>query len=110
MVAKTELMHQPLLPEAFVVTHSTRKKHYRLSHSTIRIGRDPATNDIVFDDPAVSSEHALIKFENNRFVLYDLGSANRTYLNKKIVQKEILMDDDIIQVGHITLTFKEVRN
>ncbi|MBN1995397.1 MAG: FHA domain-containing protein [Anaerolineae bacterium] len=113
MVAKTKIMGQPPLPEAFLVIRSgvrSPKKPQRIGHTTYRIGRDTATNDLILDDEHVSAEHAVIKYENNRFVLYDLASRNRTYLNDKSIEKQALLDGDVIQLGKVKLVFKEVKD
>jgi pSer/pThr/pTyr-binding forkhead associated (FHA) protein len=80
----------------------------RLARSTA-IGRDGLRNDLVLDDSTVSAEHARIRLENGRFVLYDLGSTNGTFLNGHRIQKQTLIDGDEIAIGRTRLVFKEVR-
>lgn len=73
------------------------------------IGRDPALNDFVIDDPAVSSQHAKIKKEGDEFVIYDLASTNHTFVNGEEVLKRSLKTHDTIKVGNTELAFMEVK-
>jgi hypothetical protein len=72
------------------------------------IGRDSRRCDIVLDDGAVSAEHARINFENGQFVIYDLASLNGTFVNRQRVQRQLLMDGDLIGIGNTILVFKKV--
>jgi hypothetical protein len=50
------------------------------SSMVLRIGRERgAGTRLVLDEPFVSGRHAIIRFEIDRFVLYDQGSVNHTY-------------------------------
>jgi Nif-specific regulatory protein len=55
---------------------------FELSEEVIRIGRSPS-NDVVFDDQHVSSEHARIITSGERVVLQDLRSTNGTTLVRR---------------------------
>ena len=94
-----------------VQTNGRRKgRDWRLGRVT-RIGRDAARNDLILDeDEAISAEHAKIRVEGGRFVLYDLGSSNGTRINNRLVQKQTLEDDDVIRIGRTEFVFKEVRD
>lgn len=83
-----------------------------------RLGEDnhlgrAAGSTVVIDDDEASREHSRIKFENGRFVLYDLGGVNGTYLkregrNRKITSPTILNDQDVLTIGRTRLAFFEV--
>lgn len=49
----------------------------------VRIGRDPARNDLVYpaNAPGVSGVHCVVKVEGGQLWLTDLGSSHGTYLN-----------------------------
>lgn len=49
----------------------------------VRIGRDPARNDLVYpaNAPGVSGAHCVVKAEGGQLWLTDLGSSHGTYLN-----------------------------
>lgn len=65
------------------------------------IGRD-AANDIVINDPHVSSEHARIEIKGEKIFLIDLDSTNGTYVNgKKIRGKQQITLGDEINIGDV---------
>lgn len=71
----------------------------------IYIGRKE-TNDFVIADESVSRIHAYIAYERHRHILYDAGSLNGTFVNKKPVSRRELKDGDKILIGRTTLTYK----
>jgi pSer/pThr/pTyr-binding forkhead associated (FHA) protein len=73
------------------------------------IGRDASRCELVLDDPAVSREHARIQWEHGQFVLYDLASANGTWVNNNRIQRQPLMDGDMVRIGDTTMVFKSVK-
>ena len=72
------------------------------------IGRDSARCDIMLDDTTISGQHAQIRWENGRFVVYDMGSLNHTKVNGRLVQRQSLLDNDVLQLGETTMVFKSV--
>ncbi len=68
-----------------------------------------STNDIIIPDPYISSVHAAIYFEKDKFVVDDLKSSNGTYLNEKRIEREVLKDNDIIKFGKLNYKFKCIR-
>lgn len=83
-------------------------QQFGLTRGRNTIGRDGTRCDIVLDDRAVSAEHARINFENGQFVIYDLASLNGTFVNRQRVQRQLLMDGDLVRLGNTTLVFKKV--
>lgn len=79
----------------------------RLSDDGITIGRSTEC-DVSLDDYTVSRNHARIRFEDGRFYLYDLGSANGTFVNGERVLKHELRDRDETTIGETSFIFKEV--
>ena len=71
------------------------------------IGRNP-NNNIVIDNTAVSSEHAMITSDGSNFTIKDLGSKNGTFVNKKLVKTCKLVNGDIITIGKYDIVFEEV--
>ena len=70
------------------------------------LGRMPE-NDIELRDSLVSRKHSELIRRGNRFTVYDLGSSNGTYVNKKRIDVKVLDDGDEIQVGESVFTFKD---
>ncbi len=73
------------------------------------IGRDATDNDIVIDDDIASRRHARVKLEEGKFVLYDLASANGTFVNGEQIVKQALTEGDAIKMGDTTFSFVEVK-
>lgn len=68
-----------------------------------RIGRS-GRNTIVLDDAYVSSEHAVIAYDRDRWHLTDRGSTNGTLVNERPVRGDVpLADGDVIGIGKIRL-------
>jgi len=96
---------------AFLVEYSASGHPYRLGADT-HLGRDPGA-EITIEDDAASREHARIKHEDGRFVLYDLGSTNGTRLvrngrRRKIAAPAPLQDLDMVEIGETRLVFLSV--
>ena len=77
---------------------------FPLSRETISIGRK-LTNDCVINDLSVSREHARIVFEEEVYVLYDLGATLGTFVNNKRIDRVILHSGDIILFGQFPVMF-----
>lgn len=115
-VAKTELLGPVQSNElAWLVLLSGvhAGKEFRLGEATT-IGRDPARNDVVIDDGAVSRQHAKVRLQDGQFVLYDLASTEGTLIKDRETgewvetQKHVLVDGDQIKMGRETLGFMQI--
>lgn len=73
----------------------------------ITIGRNP-TNDIIINNPNVSSNHAVIIIEvSGDIILRDLNSTNGTFVNGKRITDAKINPTDRIQVCDIEINWKE---
>ena len=70
----------------------------------VRIGRLP-DNTIHIDNPAVSSHHARVFPEGDKFIIEDLKSTNGTYINETRVTRQTLNDGDVMLIGKHTVVF-----
>jgi pSer/pThr/pTyr-binding forkhead associated (FHA) protein len=77
---------------------------YTLSHSKTTIGRK-STNHIHLDNLAISGEHAVIVQDGHDFHIEDSNSTNGTRLNNILVKKQLLKNEDVIELGRFNLTF-----
>ncbi|RMH38652.1 MAG: FHA domain-containing protein, partial [Deltaproteobacteria bacterium] len=57
------------------------------------------------DDAMVSRKHSLIRAEDGRYVVEDLGSSNGTHVNDVRVAKQALAHNDVIRCGNLWLRF-----
>jgi FHA domain len=83
-----------------------RGELFTLSPASV-IGKDPSCT-IVLQDGYMSSRHAEIKAEGGIWVLKDMGSTNGTYVNDKRVDKQELVDNDMIMFGKCLVKFKSL--
>lgn len=83
-------------------------KQFGLADGRNIIGRDGTRSDFILDDELVSGQHAQVRFENGQFVIYDLASTNGTLVNGRRVQRQPLMDNDVIRLGNTQIVFKAV--
>jgi pSer/pThr/pTyr-binding forkhead associated (FHA) protein len=79
----------------------------RLGPGTTHIGRGFAA-DLRLDDPAVSRRHAIIVCDHAGAVVLDDRSANGTLVNGRCVARAELRDGDVIVVGRVALTYRQL--
>ena len=79
---------------------------FTVRKSSVTIGRLPA-NDVAISDQQVSRHHASISWDNDQYIIRDLGSANGTAVNGTVLTGPCpLRDGDVINLGEIVLTFQ----
>jgi pSer/pThr/pTyr-binding forkhead associated (FHA) protein len=79
-------------------------KEVQLTKDRTSLGRRPY-NDIVIDNLAVSGEHAVLQLTGNEVYLEDLNSTNGTYVNGKAVKKQLLQNNDTVEIGKYKIKF-----
>jgi hypothetical protein len=106
---QTEVVGVPVQAVAWLVARSGSRagQSFGLKQGDNTVGRDPSRADIVLDDPTMSGEHARIRLEGGQFYLYDLASTNGTFVNNRRVQRQMLMDNDVVRFGNAELVFKK---
>jgi len=106
----TEIMGLQPKAEAWLVVRSGARngQTFPLKRGDNTVGRDPARAEITVDDATVSGEHARVRYEGGQFYLYDLASRNGTYINDRRVQRQLLMDSDVVRLGSLEMVFKKV--
>lgn len=95
-------------PAAWLVVRNGTQAGQRFAlhaDETPTIGRDPTRADIILQDPTVSALHARIRYENERFVIYDLGSTNGTFLGEHRFDRQTLVEGDELRLGNTWLLF-----
>ena len=71
---------------------------FPLAEAELRVGRG-ADNDIVLPDSSVSRQHAVLRFEDESWFIYDLDSTNGVVLNREKVQRGAVASGDSLQLG-----------
>ncbi len=75
--------------------------------SSITIGRDPESSDIVVNDTNVSRTHAKIEYKNGFLLVEDNNSRNGILFQNRQVKRLSLMDGDSFQIGSTTFVFQK---
>lgn len=95
-----------------ILTHEgVNLREYTLDKDEIVLGRKPE-NDIQLDDQAVSGKHARFIREPSAYLedhydyyVEDLGSTNGTKVNGAQVDRQLLKQGDVVQVGKHKFTY-----
>ena len=83
-------------------------KRFDIDKPAVTIGRAPG-NHLVVDHATVSRQHATIKLEGEEYRVYDLGSANGTFVKDQRVRDPITLQDGVIvRFGEVEFVFKRV--
>jgi hypothetical protein len=80
-------------------------KDYRISKEKTSIGKQE-NSDIIIKRDFISRNHAVLTYEDHKFILTDLHSTNHTYVNDEKISKKILKDHDTIRFGEAAYRFK----
>lgn len=92
------------MPKMIVSIDGVVIKEVQLTKDRTSLGRRPY-NDIVIDNLAVSGEHAVLQLTGTEVYLEDLNSTNGTYVNGKAVKKQLLQNNDTIEIGKYKIKF-----
>ncbi|MCV2419483.1 FHA domain-containing protein [Paucibacter sp. DJ2R-2] len=79
-------------------------KDVQITKDKTTLGRRPY-NDIVIDNLAVSGEHAVLQMVGADVFIEDLNSTNGTYINGKAIKKQLLANNDIVEIGKYKIKF-----
>jgi hypothetical protein len=65
--------------------------------------------DIPLDDQSVSRRHAILFARPSGIRVLDDRSANGTFVNGRRITEAVLRDGDVLVIGRIVLTYRDVR-
>ena len=85
-------------PQLRIQLPGRAEETFVIARPRVTIGRDPG-NDLVLDSPIVSRRHAELEVRDDAAVWRDLGSANGTAVNGRVISEQTLRDGDIIRIG-----------
>lgn len=86
------------MPKVIISMEGVVIKEVPLSKDRTTVGRRPY-NDIVIDNLAISGEHAVLQLAGPDVYVEDLNSTNGTFVNGKSIKKQLLHNDDVIEIG-----------
>src|SRR3954451_25414272 len=92
------------MPKMIVSIDGVVIKEVQLTKDRTTLGRRPY-NDIVIDNLAVSGEHAVLQMTGAEVYLEDLNSTNGTYVNGKAVKKQLLQNNDTVEIGKYKIKY-----
>ena len=93
-----------LRPRLVVLSGPLKDATFALPEGEIGIGREPS-NGIAISDPSVSRKHCVVRWEEGRFLVRDLGSRNGTLVNGTGVKEHWLQHGDEIAAGVSSFLF-----
>jgi hypothetical protein len=94
-------------PYAYLIAQDEKATRYPITRTTWRIGRS-RDNEMTLDDNSISRRHAEIqRLANGRFMLSDRDSLNGVFVNDHKVNRHILSEGDIIEIGDFFLRFTQ---
>jgi pSer/pThr/pTyr-binding forkhead associated (FHA) protein len=94
----------PLTPLLRVLHGQLAGREYVLTTEESSIGRDPHS-DIIIDEMTVSRHHATIVQKVNEYLLSDLKSANGVFMNNLKIERAVLRNGDVFQIGSCVFQF-----
>ncbi len=87
-----------------IVKQGGQAKEVLLTKENFSIGRTPE-NDLEVRDSLISRRHTSIIRRGDRYVVYDLGSSNGTFVNRERVEMKTLDHGDVVRIGDTEIQF-----
>lgn len=81
---------------------------FPLTRDVTHVGRG-MTADVRLDDHTVSARHAIVVLRGDRLRILDDRSTNGTVVNGRRVDEAELHDGDVVVLGRIVLTYRDIR-
>jgi len=81
---------------------------FALTDDVTHVGRG-VTADVRLDDHTVSARHAIAVLRADRLRILDDRSTNGTVVNGRRVDEAELHDGDVVVLGRVVLTYRDVR-
>jgi len=94
----------PAPPVLYLTERGKKSEKLMFEKTRLLIGRSEH-NDLSIDSRFVSRHHMLLVRHGSSTFLMDLNSTNGTFVNSRRVSNHVLIDDDVITVGHHSIKF-----
>lgn len=95
---------EPATPKLMVSSQGHLLRELDMQRPRLLIGR-AEHNDIVIDNDYISRHHTLLVRHGSSTFLMDLNSTNGTYVNSQRISNHVLVNNDVITVGHYSIKF-----
>ena len=96
--------HGPIRGDRAYLVHGAENQTYAIAHAAFRIGRDPSSH-LQLLDTEISRNHAEVRFDNDRHVVYSLGSGVTTVNGAPVAGSAPLSEGDVVGIGQLKLTY-----
>jgi nitrogen-specific signal transduction histidine kinase len=90
----------------FVIQGADQGKRFEFKSGSVALGRDNS-NAIRLHDTEVSRRHAELRQEDEAYRVFDLGSANGTYINGQLADQGVLHSGDRLQLGQTVMLYSD---
>jgi pSer/pThr/pTyr-binding forkhead associated (FHA) protein len=90
-----------------VTSGPSKGKTYQLREGENTIGRS-SDNDLAIEDTSISRSHAMVRVQDDRFVLVDLGSRGGTKVGDRRLEGRTISTGGVVTVGQTRLNLVEV--
>ena len=94
----------PAPPVLFLTERGKEPRKLTVEKSRMLVGRSEH-NDLSINSRFISRHHMLLVRHGSSTFLMDLNSTNGTFVNSQRVSNHVLIDDDVITVGHHRIKF-----
>ncbi len=106
LAQKNGAMAAPMPPAWLTLYRPVKGNPVPFPGPVLHIGRH-LTNDVVVNDKKVSRQHAVIRYENGQFIIYDLHSTNGIGVNGVMTHNPVpLKNNDLVTVGSHEFIFQ----
>lgn len=82
------------------ISETVKDQRFEINKERTTFGRNSA-NDVVLDDPTVSSQHCYLAMRGGRFVLHDLNSTNGTTVEGERITEIELSSGQRLMIGAV---------
>ncbi len=93
-------------PKLYVSRDGEMLAEFTFAEPRMLIGRSQH-NDLAISSRFISRHHALLVRHGRSTFLMDLNSSNGTFVNSNRVSNHVLINDDIVTIGHHSIKFSD---
>lgn len=105
------MRHAPsrILAWLAVTDGPSKGRTYQLREGDNTVGRE-GENDLVIEDNAISRRHAMVRVQDDRYVLIDMGSRGGTRIGNRVIEGKPVASGGVITLGNTWLNLVQVAN